>query len=97
MHKIKLLTLFIVILSSPFVSVSQNDVPNGVPIDVIRNFERNYDSLLSSFYLRQNSKVIRNTYSRESDNLCSPTSAKTLATPYCSPTQATPKLHKTNI
>lgn len=79
MHKIKLLTLFIVILSSPFVSVSQNDVPNGVPIDVIRNFERNYDSLLSSFYLRQNSKVIRNTYSRESDNLCSPTSAKNVS------------------
>ncbi|HHT03300.1 MAG TPA: transglycosylase SLT domain-containing protein [Bacteroidales bacterium] len=72
MHKIKLLTLFTFLVSLPLVSFSQKDGS----IDVIRNFERNYDSLLSTLYLRQNSKVIRNTYNKESDNLCSPNSAK---------------------
>ncbi len=75
MHKIKLLTLFTFLISLPLASFSQNDGS----IDVIRNFERNYDSLLSTLYLRQNSKVIRNTYNKESDNLCSPNSAKNIS------------------
>ncbi|MFA6806010.1 MAG: transglycosylase SLT domain-containing protein [Bacteroidales bacterium] len=72
MHKIKLLTLFTFLISIPIASFSQNDGS----VDVIKNFERNYDSLLSTLYLRQNSKVIRNTYNKELDNLCSPNSAK---------------------
>lgn len=75
MHKNKILTLFIVILSIPLISFSQNDAST----DVIRNFERNYDSLLSSFYIRQNSKIINSTYNKEYDNLCSPTAARNVS------------------
>lgn len=74
MHKIKLLISSIFLLALSLSSFSQNDGSN----EFIRNFERNYDSLLSTLYLRQNSKIIRNTYNRESDNLCSPNSAKNI-------------------
>ena len=71
MYKNKILTFLIVILSFPVVLISQNTDETYA----IRNFERNYDSLLSSFYIKQNSKVIRTNYNKFSDNLCSPTSA----------------------
>ena len=71
MYKNKILTFFIVILLFPIVLLAQNTDE----INVIRNFERNYDSLLSSFYIKQNSKVIRANYNKNTDNLCSPTSA----------------------
>ena len=71
MYKNKILTFLIVILSFPVVLLSQNTDETYA----IRNFERNYDSLLSSFYIKQNSKVIRANYNKFSDNLCSPTSA----------------------
>lgn len=71
MYKNKILTFLIVILSFPVILLSQNTDETYA----IRNFERNYDSLLSSFYIKQNSKVIRANYNKFSDNLCSPTSA----------------------
>ncbi len=71
MYKNKILTFLIVILSFPVVLIAQNTDETYA----IRNFERNYDSLLSSFYIKQNSKVIRANYNKSTDNLYSPTAA----------------------
>ncbi|MDD4739523.1 MAG: hypothetical protein PHG98_06200, partial [Bacteroidales bacterium] len=59
MYKTKQLTLlFIITLLLPFVSFSQKESE----LNVIRNFETNFDSLLSSYYIRQNTRVIKKSY-----------------------------------
>jgi Soluble lytic murein transglycosylase and related regulatory proteins (some contain LysM/invasin domains) len=68
-HNILILLIFTLLL--PIVASSQNTDE----MIVIKNFERNYDSLLTGFYVRQNSNVIRSTYNRSIDNSFSQTAA----------------------
>ena len=76
MYKTKQLTLlFIITLLLPFVSFSQKESE----LNVIRNFETNFDSLLSSYYIRQNTRVIKKSYDRALDNLCEPTSVSNVS------------------
>ncbi|MDR0970778.1 MAG: transglycosylase SLT domain-containing protein [Bacteroidales bacterium] len=63
-----LLILFVL----PLYSLAQDEIEKYP----ILNFERNYDSLINSFYIQQNKKVINKTFSRKSDNRHIPTSAK---------------------
>ncbi len=75
MYKTKKLTLLIISLFISLVSFSQKESE----LNVIRNFETNFDSLLTSYYIKQNTKVIKANYDRASDNLCSPTSVSNVS------------------
>ncbi|MDD2529890.1 MAG: transglycosylase SLT domain-containing protein [Bacteroidales bacterium] len=75
MYKTKKLKLLIIILLLPFVSFSQKESE----LNVIRNFESNFDSLLTSFYIKQNTRVTKANYEKASDNLCPPTSVSNVS------------------
>jgi membrane-bound lytic murein transglycosylase D len=71
MFRYKILCFFTILILFPIVLLAQQREEN----DIIRNFERNYDSLLTSFYIKQNSKIIRTNLNKKNDNLYLPTSA----------------------